>query len=195
MRICFVGDSFINGTGDLTYLGWTGRLCCDLRSEGHNITHYNLGVRRETSADIKDRWLREVTSRLTQQESHRIVFSFGTNDTTLEGDRRRVSLEDSLKNTHEILQIAKQLCPVLMVSSPPIADADQNLRIADLSSQIRSICLGLNVPYLDVFTPLQVSEMWIQEAFENDGAHPLAGGYAELAKLVKELFSWKDWLG
>jgi lysophospholipase L1-like esterase len=195
MRICFVGDSFVNGTGDPTYLGWTGRLCRDLRSEGHDITHYNLGVRRETSADIKDRWLREVTSRLTQQESNRLVFSFGANDTTLEGDRRRVSLEDSLKNTHEILQIAKRLCPVLMVSSPPIANADQNLRIADLSSQIRSICLELNVPHLDVFKPLQVSETWIQEAIENGGAHPRAGGYAELAKWVKELFSWKDWLG
>jgi lysophospholipase L1-like esterase len=27
IRICFVGDSFVNGTGDETALGWAGRLC------------------------------------------------------------------------------------------------------------------------------------------------------------------------
>lgn len=26
MRICFIGDSFVNGTGDDTCLGWVGRI-------------------------------------------------------------------------------------------------------------------------------------------------------------------------
>jgi lysophospholipase L1-like esterase len=55
IRICFVGDSFVNGTGDPDCLGWTGRLCASRSRQGRSITYYNLGVRRETSADICDR--------------------------------------------------------------------------------------------------------------------------------------------
>lgn len=66
VRICFVGDSFVNGTGDPDYLGWTGRICVRTRQEGHDITYYNLGVRRETSIDIAARWQEEVSRRLPQ---------------------------------------------------------------------------------------------------------------------------------
>jgi lysophospholipase L1-like esterase len=85
MRICFVGDSFVNGTGDPECLGWAGRICAVARREGYDITYYNLGVRRETSADIKSRWQNEVTCRLSQGEYGRIIFSFGVNDTTIVG--------------------------------------------------------------------------------------------------------------
>jgi acyl-CoA thioesterase-1 len=52
IRICFIGDSYVHGTGDDDCLGWAGRLCAAARRAGHNVTYYNLGVRRETSADI-----------------------------------------------------------------------------------------------------------------------------------------------
>lgn len=29
IRICFVGESFVNGTGDPAFLGWTGRVCAN----------------------------------------------------------------------------------------------------------------------------------------------------------------------
>jgi len=44
IRICFVGESFVNGTGDPEFLGWTGRVCRDAQRKGYEITHYNLGV-------------------------------------------------------------------------------------------------------------------------------------------------------
>ena len=66
MRICFVGDSFVNGTGDPDCLGWAGRVCAAAQHDGHDITYYNLGVRRETTADIRDRWEREVSCRLPE---------------------------------------------------------------------------------------------------------------------------------
>jgi hypothetical protein len=49
VRICFVGESFVNGTGDPECLGWTGRICVGANKKGYDITYYNLGVRRETS--------------------------------------------------------------------------------------------------------------------------------------------------
>jgi acyl-CoA thioesterase I len=97
IRICFVGDSFVNGVGDRTYLGWIGRLCQNLAAQGFAITHYNLGVRRDTSADIEKRWELEATHRLPKGCDNRIVFSFGTNDTTWENGQQRVSGINSLK--------------------------------------------------------------------------------------------------
>ena len=64
MRICFIGDSFVNGTGDDDCLGWTGRICSAARRRGRDITLYNLGIRRDTTADIAARWEREAKSGL-----------------------------------------------------------------------------------------------------------------------------------
>lgn len=56
LRICFVGDSYVNGTSDPDCLGWAGRVAVVARRKGYNFTYYNLGVRRETSTDIAKRW-------------------------------------------------------------------------------------------------------------------------------------------
>lgn len=191
MRICFVGDSFVNGTGDPDYRGWTGRICAAARSEGHDITHYNLGIRRDTSADIKSRWQNEVIRRLPNLSEGGIVFSFGTNDTTIENNKTRIDRQGSIQNARTILEVAQQLVPTLMISPLPVNDPEQNSRTAQLSKQFAEVCHALNVPYLDAFTPMQASGVWIEEASQYDGAHPLAAGYSQLAQLVQ---SWSAWL-
>lgn len=193
MRICFVGDSFVNGTGDPECLGWTGRICAAASKQGYDLTYYNLGVRRQTTTEIASRWLEEVSCRLPEGCDGRVVFSFGVNDTTLEKGHLRVKLDESLKNTHTILSIAKPLFPVLMVGAPPVACSEQNSRIDYLSEQFSSVSHALDVPYLDVFTPLKMSATWISEAAANDGAHPRASGYSELASLVENWSSWLSW--
>lgn len=193
VRICFVGDSFVNGTGDPDCLGWSGRLCASQCHQGHAVTYYNLGVRRETSADIRDRWLHEVSCRLPSTGDGRVVFSFGTNDTTVEQGKIRVEQAASVANTRLILSMAVQRYPVLMISPPPIADRSQNLRTAQLSTQLSALCDQLAVPYLDVFTPLQQSDCWRHEVEIGDGAHPAAAGYATLASMIEEWADWKAW--
>ncbi|MDZ8264180.1 hypothetical protein [Nostoc sp. ChiQUE01b] len=64
IRICFIGESFVNGTGDPEFLGWTGRVCRNAESRGYAITHYNLGVRAETSRYLKQRWYSEFIYRI-----------------------------------------------------------------------------------------------------------------------------------
>lgn len=64
MRICFFGDSFVHGTGDDDCLGWPSRLCAEARSRCHDITSYNLGICRDTSGDVAQRWEREAGTRL-----------------------------------------------------------------------------------------------------------------------------------
>ncbi|HZQ38713.1 MAG TPA: GDSL-type esterase/lipase family protein [Dehalococcoidia bacterium] len=194
MRICFIGDSFVNGTGDPDCLGWTGRICATARRAGHDLTHYNLGIRRETSAQIRARWREEAFRRLPHSEPAGLVFSFGTNDTTLEDGRERVPPAESRGHAAAILGEAAVRCPVLMVGPPPLADAEQNRRIAALSEQFERLCEQLHVPYLPVIEPLLRSHAWLAEAAAGDGAHPGARGYAELAALVQGWPAWQTWL-
>ncbi|OUL36630.1 lipase [Nostoc sp. T09] len=196
LRICFVGDSFVNGTGDPEYLGWTGRICINANKKGYDITYYNLGVRRDTSTDIAKRWLQEVSVRLPKNSYGRVVFSFGLNDTTVENGKTRVDLIDSIRNARKILTEAKQLYPVLMIGPAPYAeqeDPQRKKRISDLSKQFALVCHELNVPYLDIFSILEKSTIWRDEAIGNDGVHPNAGGYAEFAQILENWDAWLSW--
>ena len=193
IRICFIGDSMVNGTGDPDYLGWVGRVGQAMRGQGWDLTVYNLGVRRETSLQIEQRWRQEVTCRLPAECDRRLVFSFGVNDTTMEDGKLRVNSEDSVACARRILGNAKQQYPVLMIGPPAISDTAQNQRIAQLSEQYAVLCAELNAPYLAVCESLVRSPAWMQEAAAGDGAHPGAGGYTELAKLILNWAAWKAW--
>ena len=194
LRICFVGDSIVNGTGDPACLGWTGRVSAALIEQGHSVTYYNLGVRRETSSDIATRWRQEVTPRLAHGTEARLVFSFGVNDTMPQGRGSRVSYTDSLANTESILRSARAVAPTLMVGPQPIADKHQNVAIANLARGMQVVCATVGVPFLDVFTPLHKSTVWMDEVRAGDGAHPSAAGYAEFAQLVLGPSAWTTWI-
>jgi lysophospholipase L1-like esterase len=83
---------------------------------------------------------------------------------------------------------------VLFVGPPPVADSEQNVRIAALSGEYAGVCGELGVPYLAVFATLSASCTWIREVAAGDGSHPGAGGYAELASLVVAWEAWQAWL-
>jgi lysophospholipase L1-like esterase len=192
IRICFVGDSFVNGTCDLAYLGWTGRLCLNLAEQGLRVTHYNLGIRGDTSADIVQRWEIETARRLKKGYDNRVVFSFGTNDTTLENGQRRLELTDSLRHTKQILSVAQHKYPVFMIGPPPILEAEQNNRTKILSDYVGELCLDLKVPYLDIFTPLSQSIVWLEAVQSGDGVHPGADGYRAIAHLIQHWPAWSE---
>lgn len=194
LRICFIGDSFVNGTGDPACLGWAGRLCEAVFQQGQEITYYNLGIRRQTSRDIAQRWQAEVAARLPEGCDGRIAFSFGVNDTTIEDGKVRVPLAETLEHTRHILLSAKQRYPTLLVGPPPVLDEAHNQRIARLSEQLATICEAAAVPYLEVFMLLQQSSVWRAELASNDGAHPRATGYAALACQIEQWSPWQAWL-
>ena len=196
IRICFIGDSLVNGVGDPEYLGWTGRICADARRRGHEVTRYDLGVRGHTSADIESRWRDEVDRRLYPPHrtiAPRIVFSFGTNDAVVIGGKRWVSFEQSVGNASRILSEARALCPVLMVGPTPISDETMGREIKTLSDSFGSICESEGVPFLDVFDRLLASEAWMGGVTTGDGAHPGAPGYDALASIVRAWSGWLDW--
>lgn len=195
LRICFIGDSFVNGTGDQECLGWTGRVCADACRQGHDITHYNLGIRRDTSDDVLARWRTEARRRLPDTSERRIVVSFGVNDVNMtdDGSEQRVPHQRSLDNARSILSGASSLCPVLMVGPPPTDDEEVNRRVAILDEAFSNLCDDLQTPYLSVIESLSQGGVWIPEARSFDGSHPRSGGYAELATLVQNWQAWKTW--
>lgn len=75
LRLCFFGDSFINGTGDPAGLGWVGCACASQRTASPDLTVYNLGVRGNTTAQINQRWQAEAEGLLRSAQAYaRTVF-------------------------------------------------------------------------------------------------------------------------
>jgi lysophospholipase L1-like esterase len=190
IRICFIGDSFVNGTGDEEKLGWAGRLCALSEHQHCQITYYNLGIRRNTSTDIKNRWAHECRARLPETSENHIVFSFGVNDTVIENNTQRVNKETSIENAKLMLSQASKSYKTLMIGPPPIDNPEQNIRIQTLDQAFQSVCKTLSIPYLSVINQLLAEPIWLKEVSSNDGAHPKSKGYSFLAHLIK---SWEQW--
>ncbi len=195
MRICFIGDSFVNGTGDDDCLGWAGRLCSQARRRGRDITLYNLGVRRDTSADIAARWEQEARARLPPEHDGRLVFSFGINDCVHDvAGRPRVAEDQAVVHARSILTRALAWRPTLMIGPPSTADAELDLRVRRLSDRIGLLCHDLRVPFLSSWDHVANSDAWRQEALRGDGVHPNREGYALLFSLVSSWPAWRDWV-
>lgn len=197
IRICFLGDSFTAGAGDDTLLGYPGRLCSDLRTNhGLDITCYNLGIRRDTSTDILNRWEREVNARLKRNEhfNGRLVFSFGTNDNVFENGERRVSTATTLANAKSILTEAKEMWPTAMLGPPWTSVEDIDERNGDLSRELETLCDEIGVPFLPLYESLKGNGVWAREAEAGDGIHPDAGGYGLISKAVAEWDAWEEFV-
>ena len=195
MRICFIGDSFVNGTGDDDCLGWTGRICSAARRRGRDVTLYNLGIRRDTTADIAARWEREARVRLGPEHDGRLVFSFGVNDCVTEASgQRRVLEAASINNARQLLGTAKAWLPTLMIGPPSTVDNELNERVGHLSDRLSALCKDLSVPFLSPWERLLADDTWRREVEAGDGAHPNTRGYGVLAELVMEWPPWRAWV-
>jgi acyl-CoA thioesterase-1 len=189
MRICFVGDSMVNGTGDHEHLGWVGRVLRDERKRHPELTGYNLGVRRDRSDQIRAHWKVEVERRLPVEHPGRVVFSFGGNDAAQERDPAL-----TLVDTEAMLAEAKARWPVFMIGAVPLLDGDILGRARALDEAYGPLCAQLGVPFLSVFDGLMATSLWTDEARAGDGAHPGAGGYSRMAGLILASPVWQKWM-
>jgi len=205
LRVCFVGDSITNGTADDLYLGWPGRLCAQERVRGHDLTLYNLGVRAETTDQIRARWQAECVPRLPDHSAGALVFAFGINDTAEEDGALRCPAERSLANARAILEAARAWLPVLWIGpapveesmqpltpAPGVAYAFQNDRAEALSAAYARLADTLEIPFLDVFGSLAAQPAFDASLRAGDGVHPTGDGYALIADLVANWPAWRD---
>ncbi|MFR9804000.1 GDSL-type esterase/lipase family protein [Pseudonocardia sp. RS010] len=194
LRVVAVGDSFVAGVGDSECRGWFGRLASDAWQRGVPTTAYNLGVRRDTSGDVLDRWEREVAARRMPGTDERLMVSFGVNDSTVVNGRLRVTPERSVANLHHLLVGASRVgLAVMVIGPPPIADAEVNRRVVTLSGQFREVCAASGTPFVEVVHELLEDRRWMAEVRDGDGAHPGAAGYGRLAAIA--LPAWRAWIG
>lgn len=207
-RVCFVGDSYVNGTGDPEALGWRGRVCRAAWREGNPITHYDLGVRGDTSAMIAARWRSECEARLPSEVDGRLVFSFGLNDMAeVVGQGLRVPLEQSAANARRIVAEARSWLPTLWIGPAPANEAMSPMRptpgltvtfaqsrIDALNAAYAAVAAELGVPYLDISTRLRVDPHYIASQSAGDGLHPGADGYTLIADAIRLWAAWREWL-
>ncbi|MCP4330922.1 MAG: lipase [Alphaproteobacteria bacterium] len=206
LRICFVGDSIINGTADIDYLGWAGRACAAERARKHDVTLYNLGIRAETTAQILPRWRQECAPRLPDHSRGALVFSFGVNDMAEQDGSIRCPLRESVANAREMIAAARQWKPVLWVGPTPVDEAQQpfrpapdisysfhNGRTAELTEVYADVARELEVPFLDLFTALVGEPLYLGSLKAGDGVHPTAAGYSVIAERVDQWPAWRAW--
>ncbi|PLA74456.1 lipase [Hydrogenovibrio sp. SC-1] len=193
-RICFIGDSFVNGTGDPQMLGWAGRLCAQAQQPEHEITYYNLGIRRNTSTDILQRWS-EISQRQQADCDNRIVLSCGVNDTVFEDGKLRVDFETSIQNIQKMLVLMQDSpdpegTKGLVIGPPPVNDDTQNQRIQTLSKSMQFEAEQAGIPFIVLFDALVQDSAYLAEIAQNDGAHPKANGYDKMAQLILQSGQW-----
>ena len=194
-RVLFFGDSFVAGFGDPTGLGWVGRVVAAAHEAGRPLTAYNLGVRRDTSADVAARWEPEARARmLAPGAAYGVVLGLGTNDMTREEGALRVQPGQAVDNLGRLIDGARAGgCAVFVVGPPPAGEPEQDERVRRLSECFSGVARDRDVPFVETAAPLCTSAAWTGEAARGDGSHPAAGGYAELAALVLA-GGWIDWL-
>lgn len=196
MRICFIGDSFTQGIGDETELGWVSRIAIHVRKNRPDISIFNLGIRGNTSLDILNRWESEVNARVSDKEPFRLVFCFGANDCADDGrGRRRVSIADTISNTHVIMKAAQKIAPTIFIGPPPILDdqaADQ--RLSELELVMHGVANEHSIPFLPVFETMRRSNVWTAGAAAGDGTHPNAAGYTFFAENLQNWSVFERWL-
>ncbi|MFI9326555.1 GDSL-type esterase/lipase family protein [Kitasatospora sp. NPDC052868] len=192
LRICFIGDSFVQGIGDPEFRGWVGRV---LQAVGGDITAFNLGIRRNTSADVLRRCWGEIDARTLPDADNRLVVSFGSNDTSLEDGRSRVAPDRCVENLAALLDGARERgLGVLVVGPPPVVCwGEEHLgRLLGLADALAALCAERGVPFVRVTGELAADRDWVSEALAGDGAHPGEGGYGRLAALVLRA-GWRRW--
>jgi acyl-CoA thioesterase I len=191
IRICFIGDSFVNGTGDETFLGWTGRVCAAATNISDiSLTCYNLGIRRNTSTDILQRWEHECAVRLSDFCDGRVVLSCGVNDMVIEDAQHRVPADESCNNIRQILQRANSKYKTLMVGPAPVGDDNLNHRLKNISAAYAQEAQKLGIPYIELFSHLADNRRYLLESRNNDGYHPMSYGYAAIANIIRKSDQW-----
>ena len=190
MRLIFIGDSIVAGSGDDECRGWVGRVGTATRRAGVDHTPYNLGIGGDTAADVLARWQDEVTRRLNPELDNRLVVQVGVNDAR-DGVEREHG--DCARDLRAIVDGARGAgLEPLVVGPIPTQQPAESERIAALSERFAAVCDEAGAAYIEVHAALR-DNVTFRSGLEGDGYHPDADGYAEIAQVVLHN-GWWEWL-
>ncbi|AFZ13416.1 lipolytic protein G-D-S-L family [Crinalium epipsammum PCC 9333] len=204
LKIVVIGDSIVYGFGDFEGGGWVERLRRNWMmpdSPGHVI--YNLGVRGDGVLQVSQRLEQEFRNRgeLRNRVPDAIALSVGVNDAARLGRTSGRYFTDFGVFQQEISQLldrAKQLCPVYFVGMVPVDESkmpfldcfyynhEDQYRYKEAT---RLACEARNIPYLDIFDLwIERGTDWCREQMCADGLHPNSSGYQAL---LKDVLNWQ----
>ena len=202
-KVVLIGDSLVYGFGDAEGGGWAERLrrrWMDPDNPGPIL--YNLGVRGDTVEQVLDRLENEFRLRgeLRRQVPDQLVISVGLNDTARIGrtSGRLMTDEASFRQyIVELLDRARQLCPVYFVGMVPVNEAAMPYADMLYFSRLdqvrhkeitRQACAERDIPYLDIYHQwASQGESWCNARLCRDGIHPNALGHRTL---LSDISSW-----
>jgi acyl-CoA thioesterase I len=190
MRLLFIGDSIVAGSGDDECRGWVGRVGTATRRAGVDLTPYNLGIGGDTAGDVLARWEEEVTRRLSDEIENRLVVQVGVNDAR-DGVER--PFDDSARDLAAFVEGARGIgLEPLVVGPIPTGQLEESERIGELSRRFAEACAELRASFVEVHGGLRDNGTFLA-SLAADGYHPDADGYAELAQVVLHN-GWWEWL-
>ena len=190
MRLIFIGDSIVAGTGDAECRGWVGRVGAETLRAGVDHTPYNLGIGGNTAADVLERWEQEVTRRLNPEIDNRIVIQVGVNDARDGVERDH---EDSARDLSAFIEGTRAIgLEPLAVGPIPTRQPAESERIGALSGRLAAACAEAGAAFVEVHAGLRDSGAFLA-SMESDGYHPDADGYAQIAQVVLHN-GWWEWL-
>jgi acyl-CoA thioesterase I len=185
--VCFLGDSTVQGIGDVQALGWVGRLAQASfaldPARATALTVCNLGVRGDSSLRVAARWREETSRRKRPGEDMAFVFSFGAADRL-----KRTPRHEAVAAARDMFRQAKVVSGggrTLFIAPPPSSDPDWAAQNRDLGRELLAVCAELDLPGFDLFTPLAASRRYLAALAAGDAIHPDAEGYAEMAGLLR----------
>ena len=192
----FFGDSITLGVNDPQGGGWTGRLAASCTGmSGMPVpptTFYNLGVRKQSSRLIAERWETEYLQRKIEEAEDHLVFCFGTVDMAAPNGTPLMSIPDSVGVARTILSNAQKRGPVLMLCPPPVAEVAHRERLGQLAKAYVELCATMNISCLNLFEKLNHSESFMNDL--SDGVHPGAVGNALVADLLLHCQTMQEWI-
>ena len=190
----FFGDSITLGVNDTLAGGWIGRFA-GLASQRAGLpvppsTFYNLGGRKHSSLQIRERWVSEYRSRVNDATVPYLVFCFGTVDMAAPNGNVAVPMQESTQNAQAILSEAQMEAPVLMMGPPPVKNPDHLERLNKLNETYAGLCLDLGVAYLDLLKGLPA----VYVADLDDGLHPGKTGNMLIAEQLLNAPIVQGWI-
>lgn len=189
----FFGDSVTLGVNDAPAGGWVARLAGKAAAAGLNVppdTFYNMGVRRNSSRMILERWESEFRARTMEGVPSFLLFCFGTVDMAAPKGSPNISIGESAANAREILMKAKTFGATALISAPPVTDKEHCLRLESLCTAYSSICAAVDVPFVDIFHPL-LEKGYVQDL--SDGVHPGPEGNDMIASALLDAPTLETW--
>jgi len=203
-RICFIGASTVEGLGDETGQGWTGRLTAANRNLGTPFVPFYLGVRGQTLNQIAERAQQECKVRITDKKNDIIVLGTGVNDIARVDGDPRAKPEDVMSTFVQLVNALNDLSKLFVVGPFPVYEPKmpfystvsdlnldfQNNDIREISKAYNEICESKAIPYLNLFEDLSKNDDYQNGLKLGDGLHSNAAGYQAVADLVENWTAW-----